>query len=595
MILQKFHIFNIRSSFLLNIVIAVMEMKKLGHMKIINIVLLIIVIVAFVVFLFLTGKKIYESVQNKKTISMNALDAMISFILSDISDEVYQVDIDKEIDTEVDTFSENYQTIVDNKIKDLMIEPYSFEEPFLMIDPYRTNTTAINIYFEDEGTLEYTVHVDDENIPDYTNTLNQTKVENNYGSSIIGLVAGYENEVHVKLTLEDGTVKENDFVFNMKNIKNSGNVSTTLEVEEGNSVSSLEDGLYAVLGHDKNYNADIYLYDNNGILRSELNLEDYRADRIIFTDDDSMIYSSNEDELIKVNSLGKIEQTYYLGDYEMHHDYRYDEDHERLLILASKKESETIEDCIISLNLRDGSVKEIIDMKDLLPEMYKKAFHPEENDYGGSELDWVHLNSIDFIDEDSIVVSSRELSSVIAIDNIYDEPTIRYILSVPEMYEGTSYSDLVYQKNGDFIASAGQHSVVYEEDDSLPEGSYYLYMYNNNYGGSATLPDFDFTIYFPGVGNYQEGEASYYYQYLVNEADKTFTLVKKIPVDYSSIVSSTQELGDNIITSSGLSHLYAEYDQDGDLIRKFKYTSKKFAYRVFKYDFNDFWFEETTA
>ena len=580
---------------MLNIVIVVMEMKKIGHMKMINILLILIVIVDFVLFLFLTGKKIYQSVQNKKVISMNALDVMISFVLSDISDEVYQVEMDEDVDSEVDTFSENYQVIVDNKIRDLMIEPYSFEEPFLMIDPYNTNTTAINIYFEDEGVVEYTVHVEDDSIPDYTNTLYQTKVENNYGSSIIGLVAGYENEVHMTLTLEDGTVKENDFVFNMKNIKNSGNVSTTLEVEEGNSVSSLEDGLYAVLGHDKNYNADIYLYDNNGVLRSELNLEDYRTDRIIFTDDDSIIYSSNEDELIKVNSLGKIEQTYYLGDYEMHHDYRYNEDHERLLILASKKESETIEDCIISLNLRDGSVKEIIDMKDLLPEMYKKAFHPEENDYGGSELDWVHLNSIDFIDEDSIVVSSRELSSVIAIDNIYNEPTIRYILSVPEMYEGTSYSDLVYQKNGDFTASAGQHSVVYEEDDSLPEGSYYLYMYNNNYGGSATLPDFDFTIYFPGVGNYQEGEASYYYQYLVNETDKTFTLVKKIPVDYSSIVSSSQELGDNIITSSGLSHLYAEYDQDGDLIRKFKYTSKKFAYRVFKYDFNDFWFEETTA
>lgn len=580
---------------MLNIVIVVMEMKKIGHMKMINILLILIVIVDFVLFLFLTGKKIYQSVQNKKVISMNALDVMISFVLSDISDEVYQVEMDEDVDSEVDTFSENYQVIVDNKIRDLMIEPYSFEEPFLMIDPYNTNTTAINIYFEDEGVVEYTVHVEDDSIPDYTNTLYQTKVENNYGSSIIGLVAGYENEVHMTLTLEDGTVKENDFVFNMKNIKNSGNVSTTLEVEEGNSVSSLEDGLYAVLGHDKNYNADIYLYDNNGVLRSELNLEDYRADRIIFTDDDSMSYSSNDDELIKVNALGKIEQTYYLGDYEMHHDYRYDEDHERLLILASKKESETIEDCIISLNLRDGSVKEIIDMKDLLPEMYKKAFHPEENDYGGSELDWVHLNSIDFIDEDSIVVSSRELSSVIAIDNIYDEPTIRYILSVPEMYEGTSYSDLVYQKNGDFTASAGQHSVVYEEDDSLPEGSYYLYMYNNNYGGSATLPDFDFTIYFPGVGNYQEGEASYYYQYLVNETDKTFTLVKKIPVDYSSIVSSSQELGNNIITSSGLSHLYAEYDQDGDLIRKFKYTSKKFAYRVFKYDFNDFWFEETTA
>ena len=52
-----------------------------------------------------------------------------------------------------------------------MIEPYSFEEPFLMIDPYNTNTTAINIYFEDEGVVEYTVHVEDDSIPDYTNTL----------------------------------------------------------------------------------------------------------------------------------------------------------------------------------------------------------------------------------------------------------------------------------------------------------------------------------------------------------------------------------------------------------------------------------------
>ena len=117
---------------MLNIVIVVMEMKKIGHMKMINILLILIVIVDFVLLLFLTGKKIYQSVQNKKVISMNALDVMISFVLSDISDEVYQVEMDEDVDSEVDTFSENYQVIVDNKIRDLMIEPYSFEEPFLI-------------------------------------------------------------------------------------------------------------------------------------------------------------------------------------------------------------------------------------------------------------------------------------------------------------------------------------------------------------------------------------------------------------------------------------------------------------------------------
>ena len=451
--------------------------------------------------------------------------------------------------------------------------------------------TDINIYFEDEGSVEYTISVDDDSIPDYTNTLKQYKFGNNYGSTIIGLVAGYENKISLTLTTNDGVIKEKKIVFDMTNIKNNGEVATTLDVTRGESTSELEDGLYAVLGHDKNYNADIYLYDNNGILRSELNLKDYRADRIIFTNDNSIIYSSSDDELIKVSSLGKIEETYYLDDYEMHHDYVYDEENEQLLILASTKESETIEDIIISLDLDNGDVKEIVDMKDLLPEMYENAFHPEENAYGGTELDWVHLNSIDFVDGDSIVVSSRELSSIIAIDNIYNAPEIRYIISEEAMYEGTSYSDLLYQKNGDFTSNAGQHTVVYQEDENLGDGSYYLYMYNNNYGNSTTLPDFDFKNNYPGVGSYKEGDASYYYKYLVDENNRTFTLVDKIALDYSSIVSSTQEYGDNIITSSGLSHLYAEYDKDGNLISKFSYTSKKFAYRVFKYNFVNFWFE----
>ena len=510
---------------------------------------------------------------------------LVSFKQSNINSEVYSVITNKK----VKHFNDEYQDAVDKKINKVMNKSYSFESPFMIFNPYDTNTTALNIYFSEKGDLNYTISVSNDNIPNYTNKLKQYKIGKNYGSSIIGLVAGYENNIKLTLTTDAGKTLEKNILVDLTNVKYEGEVATVLDIEEGESINELEDGLYAVLGHDKNYNADIYLYDNNGILRSELNLEDYRADRIIFTDDNSIIYSSKEDELIKVDALGKIKEKYNLDNYAMHHDYVYDNNNNNLIILASEKNSDTIEDMVISLDLNTKKVTEIVDMKDLLPEMYEKAFHPEKNSYGGNELDWVHLNSVDLIDDDSIVVSSRELSSVIKISNIFDEPTIDYILSDPSMYEDTTYIDLLYNKEGGFTSNAGQHSVVYEEDKTLNDGEYYLYMYNNNYGSSPTLPDFKFENY-PNVGNYEDGEASYYYKYLVDENNNAYKLVDSIDVDYSSIVSSSQEYKNNIITSSGLSHLYAEYDRNGILIRKFKYTSKKFAYRVFKYDFVDFWF-----
>ena len=35
---------------------------------------------------------------------------------------------------------------------------------------------------------------------------------------------------------------------------------------------------------------------------------------------------------------------------------------------------------------------------------------------------------------------------------------------------------------------------------------------------------------------------------------------------------------------------FSEYDPEHNLIKKFSYSSKKYAYRVFKYDFNNFWY-----
>ena len=109
-------------------------------------------------------------------------------------------------------------------------------------------------------------------------------------------------------------------------------------------------------------------------------------------------------------------------------------------------------------------------------------------------------------------------------------------------------------------------------------------MYNNNYASSATRPTFDWSMY-EGTGSYENGTNSYYYQYLIDEDEKTYRLVKSFAVPYSSIVSNVELLdtSSNIVVSSGMDHSFGEYDTDGNLIREFHYTAEQFAYRVFKY------------
>ena len=135
----------------------------------------------------------------------------------------------------------------------------------------------------------------------------------------------------------------------------------------------------------------------------------------------------------------------------------------------------------------------------------------------------------------------------------------------------------------EIIESFGKKAYVFLNDKHLE-------MYNNNYGSSVTRESFPWDEY-DGVGTFEDGDSSQYYKYLVDEKKGTYKLVKSFDVDYSSIVSSVQDVKDKHVTSSGRSNCYAEYDEDGVLIKKFNYTSKKYAYRVFKYDFDKIWFD----
>lgn len=562
-------------------------------MKIIRGILILLVLVLIGLLIYFVGKNIYtnkmkENVKDKEWVYDNTL---ITHNNS-YGEDIFSISKHKMIDV----YNMNYQDAVDKRINEIVDDSYTLDYPLVIYNPYGTNNLGVNVYFETEEEMEisYVISVGDEKIPNYSNTLNND-VSGNYTKKhayqIIGLVPGYKNVIDLVGKTKDGKEVTSTIFFDATNIKVNSDV--LVKTVEGRSNEEMEDGLFVLFGLDKAFNANNYLYDNNGVLRADLVIEDYRSDRIEFIDG-KLYYSYNNDGIGVINRLGKIEKKYSIDGYEMHHDYVYDKENNKFLILVNsdKAKDKTIEDLIISLDLETGEIEEVVDMKDLMPDIYKEAKMPESgvNTYGGSGLDWIHLNSLSIVDNGEIVVSGRELSSIISIKNIYSDPEIKYIITDEDVFEDTKYEDLVFEQKGDFVPQAGQHTITYVSDSSLGEGKYYLELYNNNYASSVTRESFPWDNY-QGVGDFTDGYASQYYKYLVDENKGTYKLVKDFDVAYSSIVSSVQDIGDNYVTSSGRSNCYAEYDNNGVLIKQFNYTSQKYAYRVFKYNFDKIWFD----
>ena len=543
------------------------ESKKSHKILIIFVALILIIGILSIIF----GRRIYNNYLKN--------DDEISFVYSD---GIYEVN--KDDDTSI--FTSDYQDTIEKKIDELKDDGnYTIDNPLIIYNPYGTGSLSYYIYYtsDEDSRLSYKISTD--GYDDFERDLsNDYSLEKEF--QLIGFVPGEVNELTLRETNKNNEVLEK--TYEIKTPKLNEDIDTQLEVTDGDTEAELSDGLYTVLGHDKNYASNIYVYDNSGVLREEFVLDGYRADRVIF-DDGYMYYPYKKRGIVKVNNLGKIVKFYDLGNYAMHHDMVLDDD--KLIILVNQDNTETIEDTVISLDLESGEVTQLFDMKDLLPEFYETAVNPGENSYGTDTLDWIHINALSIIGDD-VVLSSRELSTIIYVSDFESNPEVKYLITDPSMVEGTSYASLLYEKKGDFVSQAGQHSITYYKDDSLDDGEYYLFMFNNNYGAATTRPDFEWSNY-PGVGSYNEGETSYFYEYLVNENDKSYELVKSFKVPYSSIVSSVELMdNDNIVVGSGKDNSFEEYDNDGNLIRRFDYSAKKYAYRVFKYSYDNLFVNE---
>lgn len=465
-------------------------------------------------------------------------------------------------------------------------QDYTLSNMLIEYNPFGTNTQSLYVYFKTDNAVKvsYTIHADKDNIEDFSRDVyQQEEYQTEHEFQVIGLIPDTENTVTFYITNKDGSTDTKEIVYDMGSLYGEEEVQLDTDVKQ--SADKLTDGLYVILGNDSSSMDFMYYYDNNGVLRGEVPLLVYRSHRLIF-DENSMYYSISEKRLAQVNRLGQVTNVYNLGDYKLHHDYVFDENG-NMLILATDTTQDSVEDIVLKLDVNSGEVTEVLDLEDLFGE-YKKTCVKNSSD----ELDWMHINTIQYMGNGSVLLSSRETSTIIKIDNIYDQPSVAYMIGEKDFWDDTSYVSLLLNKKGDFTIQGGQHSITYETDESLQEGQYYLYMYNNNIGISETRPDYDWSAIGLKESSATEGKNSKYYKYLVDENAGTFELVDSFKVPYSGYVSSAQELGDNVLIDTGLKGMFSEYDENHKVIATYKMNYEKFIYRVYKYNFDGFYFEK---
>lgn len=523
--------------------------------------------------------------------------------MAETNEPVETVSIDPDIETiDIDTETDGFtyydldvQEAIQSQIDALKEQDHTMEDPLLIFDPYGTNTTSLYIWFEEEeaSALSYTIQCD--GYADFNRTLYSNSEDNTSSThehQLIGLVPGESNTITLSAKDSDGTLLE-QVEFTVEAPQLSSGYPTQIEKNTEND-TELSEGLYMTFGLNYSYDGYSFLIDNEGTVRGELPLDGDMIENIMFYDD-TMFYSVDLSKAVRVDRLGKVIAVYEFPEYELHHDYVLNSDGE-IIALATEYAKDSVEDIIIAIDLESGDVEKIIDFDEVMGD-YKALTQPYSADsmWGSQDWDWLHFNSIQLVNEDEMILSSRETSTIMKFDNIYDDITIDYFIGPENVWADTAYSQYLLTKEGNFTNAAGQHNVVYETDDSLEEGQYYLYFYNNNFWSyesrseSISGSDGNSTS-FQDDGN----SISYYTRYLVDENEGTYQLVDSLSVPYSSIVSSVQWYGDELIVNSGMRTEFYIYDADGELLASYAYNDADesifLGYRIYKYSFTDFWF-----
>lgn len=532
-----------------------------------------------------------ETVKMAQTKQSNLVDRLTSATGSTIHVLNYS-------DLAIEKMADVYQLSTQEKIQEQLLQliesqTATFTQPLIVSNPFLTNTTGLYLAFSTDEAVKISYRIDAQGYPSFEKNLKQNEeYATSHQYQIIGCIPNVDNLITLTATTQDGQQQQMQFHYTPPKLSTTSEMNYQLSKQE--SDESLSEGLFAVIGNQAGEKAT-YLVDNDGYIRAEMPIVNYNSMRLVFNNQQEMFMAVSDSKIVKLNALGQVKQVLDLAntDYLIHHDYILNDKNQLIALATSKtakKQAGYVEDRIITIDLSTQEVTEIANFEELLPDLYQKATGIEEHSNNKGYLDPVHINSLQLADNQQLLVSSRETSTILALkpdeQGIYQ---LEYMMGDEAIWQGVGEcAQLLLEKEGSFTSQYGQHSITYETAEDLSAGQYYLSFFNNN----STIMDSRIDISLAKIADKTAGKTSKYIKYLVDEKTNSYKLVESFDVPYSAYVSSVQNYQNHIIVDSGQQATFAEYTSSGKMLQRFtQKTDTKYLYRVYKYDFKNYYFD----
>ncbi len=523
-----------------------------------------------------------------------------------VSDNYMIKRVKKSLNTKtVQPYSSKYQKAVDKILTNWENNGnYTYKEPLLIMNPYGTNRTGLYIYFRHDYkvTVKYNISLTprddiavvsgasiDSLLPAteaavdispmttkvrdfggelYTNVTNMPL--NVIEGQIVGLIPGRKNYVAIRLYDENGKqIAKAGFRITLPKSKTVN--KRLLDSVYDRPVTQLSEGVFFVLG-DNGKSNDILVYDNSGVIRADIPvLGKVSSQNVnVKTFDNKLFYAISDRYYVAVNNLGRVTDIYDMGkNLITSGDFDLKATSQAVVGIGSYNGGKTKNDLLVGVNIYNRETKLLCDMRDLLSDYYKE--HGKKGT-AKKPADWLGLNSVSFINDTDVLVSSSKTSSIIRINNVLKHPKIEYIIDPNESFMGTNEGDYALSDVNNNVTMSGQNNVCF---NGFMEGSttkYYITMFNNNYAKG---------------GN----ENSYYSKIFVDEGVRTYAPAVSIPLTYSAVNGSAEENAEKGMVAASANELeFVEYNSQGNRLAKFRLPDASHNYRVVKRDMKGVWF-----
>lgn len=307
-----------------------------------------------------------------------------------------------------------YQSELENKFTSY---GYTIDKPNIILNPYEISPLTALVMFETSDYVSPTVTiVGKSEKTTYTHTFKESKT---HYLEILGLYPDYNNEVIIsygnvskKIYIQTGKLPDN-FVMPSSIYKDEDKLDNELYFYTPSSIGYT--CAYDINGDVRWYLTESFIWEINRLRNGNLLLS---TDKLV----NNPYYTTG---LYEMNMLGKIYFEYNIdGGY--HHDY-FEMPNGNILVLSNNFANGTVEDYIVELDLRDGSIVKKFDLTDILP-------MNEGESENSTTYDWFHNNSVWYDEKsNSITLSGRHMDAVINIS--YDTGKLNWIIG-----DSTNYS-----------------------------------------------------------------------------------------------------------------------------------------------------------